>query len=160
MKQLPLSNGQFALVDDCDFNACLAYIPWHLGFDTYPRAQKGHGRDNRSYIHLHTLIAQRMGITGKPDHKDRNRLNCQRSNLRPATDSQNQGNKGIQVNNTTGFKGVTYRAARGRYEAAIGKGETYRFLGHFKCPIKAALAYNTAATELFGEFAVLNEIPK
>lgn len=47
------------------------------------------------------------------DHKDRNKLNCKIDNLRLATASQNQANRGVNYNSTTGIKGLQVTTQRG-----------------------------------------------
>ena len=55
------------------------------------------------------------------DHKDRNKLNNSLFNLK-WEDRRGQGvNKGIQSNNTSGFKGVTFHKGGGKWQASISK---------------------------------------
>ena len=85
------------------------------------------------------------------DHANHDTLDNRRSNLRIATPSQNAANRNKYKNNTTGFKGVFCRPGN-RYQAKCqGK-----HLGMFGCPIEAARAYDLAAIERFGAFALLN----
>lgn len=86
------------------------------------------------------------------DHKNGIRDDNRIENLREATASQNQFNKGIQKNNTTGFKGVCFRPGRG-YVASIRKYYKRHYLGCFDTAEKAHAAYVNAATNLHGEFA-------
>lgn len=65
--------------------------------------------------------------------------------------------KGRQKPKTSRFRGV--RAQRGKFIAQIQHDKKQRHLGCFDTEIAAALAYNAAATELFGEDARLNQIP-
>ncbi len=97
-----------------------------------------------------------MGIVGPPDHIDGNGLNNRRSNLRPASNSQQVANQGVRSDNTSGYKGVTWREDRGKWEAKIQSGGKRRCLGLFDDKIEAAKVYDHAALEAFGEFAVLN----
>lgn len=81
--------------------------------------------------------------------KDDNRI----ENLRPATRSENQRNKGKQSNNTSGYKGVYWDKSKGKWHAraqdANGK---QKFLGSFPTPESASAAYNDFASNLHGEF--------
>lgn len=106
---------------------------------------------------LHILIARRMGldITQDIDHKDRNKLNCQRDNLRVATRSQNLANSRSKGNL---YKGVSYDARRNRFKAQIKVNYKAVFLGRFVKEEDAAKAYNVAALRYYGEFALLNEV--
>jgi len=56
------------------------------------------------------------------DHKNLNKLDNRRCNLRICTHSQNGMNRGKQKNNTTGFKGINEdkRRKRKKYRARIG----------------------------------------
>lgn len=97
-------------------------------------------------------------VTGKwppvrTDHLDLNRTNNEWENLRPADSTQNQGNRGLDRNNTSGFKGVSWDKSKGRWEAYIGIRGRKKNLGYFKEKEEAAAAYWKAAKEYFGEFA-------
>ena len=106
---------------------------------------------------LHQVIAQRMGIVGAPDHKDRNGLNNRRNNLRQATSSQNVANQSLRSNNTSGYKGVSWDKASGKWVAKVKvNGKQQQHLGLFSDPIEAAKTYDRAALKAFGDFAFLN----
>lgn len=149
MRKLDLINTpKVALIDESDYDLVYPYN-WYLN----KRDQKVTTVINDKTIYLHTLIfGKKEGY--EIDHKDRNGLNNQRENLRYATSSQQKMNKGLGMNNTSGYKGVSYDVRRNLYRAYIGT----KFLGRFHNKIDAALAYNTAASVQYGEFAVLNQI--
>lgn len=103
----------------------------------------------RKEIFLHNLV---MKVVGGIDHKDRNGLNCVRSNLRPATKSQNASNR---IHKTAArYRGVSKSSECEKWQAAIKD----NYIGLYSTPEEAALAYNSAARKEFGEFAVLNDI--
>lgn len=157
MKTLPSSCGCFEiLVSDEDFEF-LSQWTWYVSAkDSVPfGVHTGCGKQAKRLSHE---ILKRRGIlfTGVVDHKDRNHLNNQFENLRPATRSQNQMNRGVYASSSTGYKGVSYHSARNKYVAMIkASGQNY-FLGRFIDPKEAAKAYDRAAKKFFGEFAVLN----
>lgn len=99
-------------------------------------------------------------LTGKNDidHLDRQTHNMQRTNLREASRSQQAWNQGIRSNNTSGFKGVAFDKQKGLWRACICVGYKTKFLGYFSDAKQAALAYNEAAIQKHGEFAVLNQV--
>ncbi len=93
------------------------------------------------------------------DHKDNNKSNNRKSNLRLATNTQNQQNRPVQKNNTTGFKGVTEDSKgriKGRWKAKIGYNNRKFVVGRFNTAHEAAQGYDFAARRLFGAFACSN----
>jgi len=92
----------------------------------------------------------------KVDHWDHNKLNNQKSNLRPCTRSQNGGNRLKQTSPTSScFKGV-YVYKNGRITAQVWVNKTRIHLGDFPSEEKAAEAYDVAAKVYFGQFAKTN----
>jgi hypothetical protein len=108
--------------------------------------------------YLHRIIAGRMGLNlqGQIDHHNGDKLDNRRSNLRAASHGQNQHNVGLQSNNTTGFKGVSFHKRIGKYQALIRFHGKRHHLGYHGTAEQAARAYDDAAREKFGEFARLN----
>jgi hypothetical protein len=90
---------------------------------------------------------------GNVDHEDTDRSNNAWDNLRPASKSENGANRGANKNNSSGFKGVTWNRAIGKWQAQITLNRRHRVLGHFTDPETAHAAYLAAAQELHGEFA-------
>ncbi len=76
------------------------------------------------------------------------------TNLRICTSSQNQHNRKKNKNNSSGFKGV--HKHRKTWVAGIRVNNKLIHLGVFADPVEGAKAYDEAALELHGEFAVLN----
>lgn len=95
------------------------------------------------------------------DHIDGNKLNNVTTNLRIATNHQNQFNKPKQAksNMTSPYKGVTYRKNGHCWQGRIRVNGKNINLGYFDTELEAALAYNKAASLYHGEFACLNIIP-
>lgn len=92
------------------------------------------------------------------DHINGNGLDNRRKNLRLVTKSQNMMNRGIQKNNTSGFMGVSFHKATGRWRAYIKKDKKQFYLGLFDNKKDAAIAYNEATKFYHGEYAYLNKI--
>lgn len=92
------------------------------------------------------------------DHEDGNKANNSIKNLRIATKLQNQRNRRLQKNNTTGYKGVIKHNGTEKWGAQIRFGGRQHRLGTFESPQIAAHEYNKAAIKHHGEFAVLNPI--
>jgi hypothetical protein len=143
---IPLSKGAVALVDEADSHL-VSHMAWHLGSTGYAL----HSVSAVQKVAMHTLI---MGSTGV-DHINRNKLDNRRNNLRIATRTQNEANKPGRAGSSK-FKGV--HAKSGKWAAQIGHGGKKIHIGLFPTEITAAYAYNKKASELFGEFAYLNEV--
>ncbi len=161
MKEIKLTRGFVALVDDEDFEALSKY-KWHAAKSgtRQIRAQRSVFVFGAMPINI-LMHRQIMGITGCKilvDHKDGNALNNQKSNLRICTHKQNNQNKQIPINNTSGFKGVSFHQETKKWRVRIKLGGKITSLGLFHDKKEAALAYNAAAIKYFGEFAWLNKV--
>ena len=111
---------------------------------------------------LHRVILERS--LGRPlekhedvDHIDQNGLNNTRTNLRPATRTQNQANKGLQRSNTSGYKGIVWLEREQKWYAQIRVNRRGIYLGRYKTKEDAYAAYCEAAKKYFGEFAYLGD---
>jgi hypothetical protein len=80
---------------------------------------------NNKILYLHRLIARCSDSSIDVDHIDRNPLNNKVSNLRQVKHGDNLLNRGKQINNTTGYKGVTHARNKNIYVAKIG------YKGHY-----------------------------
>lgn len=91
------------------------------------------------------------------DHINRNMSDNRISNLREATHAENCRNR-TNKSNSTGFKGVSFHKGQGKYSARIMINGKSIHIGSFDNSKDAAIAYNSAAIELHGEFALTNQI--
>jgi hypothetical protein len=157
MKEIPLTGGYTAIVDDEDFER-VSQFKWFAEDHRHTMyAKRNVRREDGGWTseRLHRFIL------GPPDgiavdHIDRNGLNNRRENLRIATASENQHNRGKAVNNTSGYIGVSWHKKSGKWQAMIKVNGGAKHLGLFACPVAAAKARDKAAIELHGEFASLN----
>jgi hypothetical protein len=148
--------SDFAIVDESDY-ALVATYSWWLNCNRYARTTI-----NRKNVLMHRFI---LGWPSeiRVDHINRNGLDNRRSNLRAATSQQNTFNQkkhltiaGRQC--TSRHKGVCFRKTKGRWTSYIKIGSTRIVLGSFDTEDEAALAYNSAAAQHFGAFALLNDV--
>lgn len=76
------------------------------------------------------------------DHWDKDTLNNNDSNLKVVTQSKNlQNRNSIYIQNTTGFKGVSYEKRTGKYVAQIKINKKHIWLGRHDTPEEAFKAY-------------------
>jgi len=160
MRKIELSQGEFALVDDNDYE-WLSKYHWCAKYDD---CTKGYYAIRGEYIEgKHTTIMMHREIMGCRkgefiDHINRNSLDNQRKNLRFVSRSLNQANRPKPSNNTSGHKGVGWEKSRNKWRAKIRVNQKLIHLGFYTDPKEAALAYNRAASFYFGEYALLNVV--
>lgn len=87
------------------------------------------------------------------DHINGDKGDNRACNLREAGLSENRWNVGLSAANTSGFKGVSWSAARGKWQASIRKRGSRSHLGYFETPELAAAAYLEASKALHGQYA-------
>lgn len=87
------------------------------------------------------------------DHRDLNRSNNRWENIRIATQAQNMMNRPLQLNNTSGLKGVYWCKKEKKWRARIKTTEKHVNLGYFDCRAAGHLAYIVAADIHHGEFS-------
>lgn len=152
MKEIQLTQGKVALVDDEDFDY-LNQWKWHFS--------KGYAARHKPRTEGHALIFMHCVIMQSPrdkdtDHINGDRLDNRRKNLRICTRAQNIQNRGATIKNACGYKGVCFDKSRNKWSAEINTNKKRIHLGRFDTPEDAARAYDAAARRLHGEFARLN----
>lgn len=143
---------EYALIDDDLYDTVIGFGKgnWQLDSQGYVRIQIG----RKPFFMHHFALSKKTGFD--VDHIDRNRLNNQRSNLRYLEHYKNCANRGPNINNTSGYKGVTLM--NGRWIAVLRVKSVKIHIGSFSTPEKAAQAYNEKAKLHIGEGAYLNPV--
>ena len=165
MKKIPLTQGKIAIIDDCDFE-------WLSQWKWFAVSQGSHSKDflaarrlsndekkteHGCNIYMHREIAGlKRGDKRDVNHKGHHTIDNRRQNLRICTRKQSNGNRRPCQNTSIKFKGVCRDKARIKWMACIRVDRRQKYLGRFESEINAALAYDRAAVETFGEFALLN----
>jgi hypothetical protein len=159
-REITLTKGYVALVDNEDYEWLMQ---WEWIYDGGRTGRYQWNGKRTAVLTMHSQIFLRAGIDVPNgmliDHKDRNPLNNQKSNLRLCNPAQNAWNRSLGRDNTSGFKGVTRQTQTGQWQVKIKYQKITRTFGSYENIYHAAYIYNIVATWYFGEFAALNEIP-
>lgn len=149
MKELKLNKNKVTFVDDEDFEF-LNMFNWKIKIENNVETVY-------CSMKLHKFLAKLYNFDIKDviDHKDGNRLNNQKSNLRPASRKENSRNMKVRKN-ITGFKGVYPNLNKTRFVAKIFTNNKQVHLGVFDTAEEAAKVYDEKARKYFGEFAKTN----
>jgi len=156
--------GRVALIDDEDLDLVSQYR-WHCqegspgpglrNIGPYARVSQYSyqgGRKVMNSLFMHGLI---LGVK-YVDHIDHDGLNNQRSNLRPTDTALNNYNQRPRIGTSSRFKGVCWNRFLGKWQAGIKLNGHSIHLGLFVSEEEAALAYDTAALDAYGDHAYLN----
>jgi len=158
MKQIPLTQGKFALVDDEDFEY-LNQFKWcalKRPHTFYAVRNLPNGKGKQKLIGMHRVILKVTDGEIECDHIDWNGLNNQKSNLRLCTSAQNEKNKKPIEGRASKYKGVCWHKGAKKWYSQIIIKNKKTYLGCFIDEIEAAKAYDEMAKLHFGEFAYLN----
>lgn len=159
MKEIPLTKGKVALVDDEDYERLVAF-KWQATCNSRKRRWYAtcninlpNGQQTKTRMHRFILNAPK---DLQVDHQNGDGLDNRRNNLRLATNSQNQQNRSLSPSSTSGFKGVSFHRGWNLYRARIYLDRKQISLGYFADARSAAIAYDASARKLFGKFAKTN----
>lgn len=155
MKEIPLTRGKVALVDDEDYDY-LSQWKWYA----YPNHGNWYAvRGVRKFPHYWTIRMHRVVVNAPEDmhvdHIDFDGLNNQKKNLRLCSRYENGRHMRLRKDNTTGYKGV-YPCPYNKFGATIYIDGKQTYLGAFDTPEDAARSYDYFAKMYYKEFAVLN----
>jgi len=158
MKEISLSQGKIAIIDDEDYLIACQY-KWCAVQGKYTwyavTRQKFDGKYKTLYLHRFLM---QPSIEMEIDHKDGDGLNCLRSNMRLCRSLDNNRNRKIQRGNKSGYKGVRWDSRLKKWRSEISVKNKVIHLGVFIQKEDAGLAYNEAAKLHYGEFAKQNNI--
>ena len=141
MKRIPLTQGQFAIVDDEDFEGlrqCKWFASWNRGTRSFYAMRKitlPNGKRTSEYMHRR-ILGLAYGDKRQADHIDHQTLDNRRSNVRIVTPSENQHNRR--------GKGYGWNKRVNKFQAYIEINSVKQHLGSFDDPADARNAYLTA----------------
>jgi hypothetical protein len=156
VKEIPLTKGHVAIVDDEDYEY-LNQWKWCSATGYASRVSLDGGK--RTEIRMHRLlVGAEKGQ--QVDHINRNRLDNRKSNLRICTPKENSRNSSKRKNAVSSvYKGVTKQPNSKRFICTMFVDGKRLYLGQYDEELDAAYYYNMNAKKYFGEFASLNTLP-
>ena len=159
MDSIPLTQGEYAIVDDCDYDRLNRY-KWHLSKTRNSKYAKrsqyiaGKGVS----IFMHRIISICLPPDLKTDHANGDGLDNRRANLRFCTVAENAWNQGPYSDTSSKYKGVYWHKDIEKWAATIQVNGKQLSLGYFEYEEDAATAYDIAALRYHGEYARTNDI--
>lgn len=153
MKEIPLTQGKVALVDDEDYVRVCNLGKWQAmrgRYTWYARTDSYVIKKISTTILLHRFILDIHDKSRKliGDHKDRNGLNCQKENLRIVTGTVSNANRKKLYTNSSGVTGVYWSDQKHMWHAEIRWEKKRYHLGFFNTVEEAAMARATKEKEL------------
>jgi len=159
MKEIQLTKGYVALVDDEDYE-WLMQFKWYAVIkrngNAYAARSLAWKNGKRGFEYMHRVI-MKANDNEFVDHRDGNTVSNVKSNLRKCTISQNNQNAARRSNNSSSYIGVYFHKGANKFHARLStQGEGRVSLGLFDTAIEAAVARDIVAEKYHGEFAKLN----
>jgi hypothetical protein len=151
MKEIPLTKGQVALVDDDDY-VYLSQFKWYANKKPIFYAVRRHNKmvnGKEQHIKMHREILKRylrenFDDSLVVDHINHNGLDNRKENLRLATNKENCNNRRNKKESI--YEGVYINKGRRKvYQAQAYLNKKRIYLGSFVDEIEAAIAYIKAA---------------
>lgn len=140
-----VKDGTQFIFDLADYELIKQYT-WHI-------SKNGYVVSKEFLLHRLVMNAPKDMFV---DHKDGNKLDNRKSELRICTVRDNSRNIHSCKNNTSGYKGVVWDKDLNKWRAQIKVDYKTVYLGVFDDIENAAIAYDDAAKKCFGAFAKLN----
>ena len=154
MKEIQLTQGKVAIVDDEDFDK-LNSLNWYAvkGKESFYAQRQVRTSEGRKNFHMHKVI---LGVEEQVDHINLNGLDNRKENLRVATNQQNCMNVAPKHSNKTcKYKGV-HKTRSGTFEIQIKINYKSYNIGRVKDEELAAKYYDAVARYYHGEYAWCN----
>lgn len=158
-KEISLTQNQVALVSDECFeriNSNKWYALWMPQSKSYVAVRSSsRSLGQRHIIYMHREIMNNPhGL--QVDHINHDTLDNRLENLRLATVSENQCNRRLQGNNTSGYKGVSWNKEKGKWRSYISINKVQIHLGFYDSVDDAYNEYKKASKKYHGSFSFID----
>ena len=156
IKQIPLTQEKFALVDDEDYEYLnqWKWCAYKAGKCFYATRSCGIPNSTKRFLLLmhHAVIGKKEGL--EVDHINGNGLDNRRENLRHVTHRQNAQNK--HINKSSKYPGVCWSKNAKAWESGARINGKIKYLGYYPSEIEAFNAY-CAALVAINETVLVNQ---
>jgi len=161
MKEIKLTKGKVALVDDNDYE-WINQWKWYANKigNTYYALRTSREDDRRVEVCMHRkILGLEFGDGLVTDHINRNGLDNQRENLRITNKAGNAHNSKLPISNTSGYKGISWNKRDKYYETYIAiNGKRIR-LGYYR-DIQKAIQARLRAEKKYKKEILSKELSK
>ncbi len=159
-QQLPISQNQFAVVDDDDFAALSrsrwCYRPERGGAQGYAvRTVRVDGKSKKEYLHRAIMAPVPPGM--EVIFLNYDRLDCRRENLKVVGKEEARQHHRVRRDSKSGVKGVRYNPEGGTWSALTYRGGRCYCIGTYHSQEAASAAYQA---ELRKECPELHTAPE
>lgn len=135
-------------IDQRDWEVVRRYC-WHINSAGYPTTAGGRWPKVWT-LNLHVFLLGAAPKGYEIDHRDQNKLNNKRKNLRVVPEHVNQRNVGLRSTNRSGVKGVSWSKRAGKWRVDIRDGDVQRCVGYYASIEAAVVARKQAELRIWG----------
>lgn len=150
MRFIPLTQGDFALVDNADFDE-LSKFKWYSHKGRAVRKPRTIEGRRTGFVWMHREI-MKPSDDEVVDHINGYKLDNTRENLRVCTHSQNEWNKKAYKTSTTGAKNIHWNKRKKRFGVTFQKHGKKIICGYYKTLEQAVFVRNKVVLEVHEGF--------
>ena len=148
--QVPLKNTDKVAIIDLEDLKMVSGLNWRLGNGYAACSFKTDNGFRRVYMHRLILEAPE----GKEvDHKNMDRLDNRRENIRLCSRAENKWNENPSKKNKSGYRGISWFTRDGKWQVMLRHLGNRIFLGRYFDIKEAVKVYNSFISQHRGDFA-------
>ena len=153
----PTHGRHEALVDTEDLGKVSQISSWRVDWDEHCKSYYVKGGHSNRQVRLHRYVLGVEDARKQADHIHHNTLDNRKSQLRTVTSSENAQNRRVMERSASGYPGVNWHKATGKWYARIGVGGKRVDLGCYSKLEDAVNAKKEAEKKYFKYKTSINE---